>query len=1330
MKKYLYTLMIVVVVYFDGNAQATNVVIENQTITGTFSVEATNSITIKPTTLIQAGSSFSAQIINGLEARPEFPAYAPITLSNENYVFTRSFQDAMSSFSSGTADEDDVIENIVYYDGLGRPMQQIAVKSSVNYEDMVTHVGYDGYGRQDKEWLPYEETTGSLGAYRGDVSANAQSFYKNKYPTDFPNLTGTNVNAYSQKEFEPSPLNRILLQGAPGESWKVGEDHEIGFGYATNSADEVMNFKVDVTLSSNTYTPTLIENGFYGQGILYKNITKDENHDGSASKLHTTEEFVDKQGRVVLKRTYAPFDLTGDGDTLDAGEAEVKHDTYYIYDDFGNLTYVIPPKASTTTTTTTPYLYSQSIYFSDFVFSEQGNPVQGGGSLTIKIENSTLKVIFSASFQEGIIDVSKTYPINAISPVPNMTVGYLDVAGSTNRYTIYVENDELKFLDNIPTAPAFTSFSQTLTAALNSSIFGDTVVEEMDLSATNKENLWYQYVYDHRNRLVEKKIPGKGWEYIVYNKLDQPIMVQDAIQDVANEWLFTQYDAFGRVAYTGIDTGNTSTRSTLQTSANSTANQYVSRTTSANSYAGTTVYYTKNAYPTSFDQVYTINYYDSYVDTDGLAVPTMVLGQPTSSATQGLPTVNKVRVLGTNDWITTVTGYDAKGRTIYLATKNNYLNTTDVVETELDFGGKILQVKTTHQRTGDSDIVTVDFFTYDHEGRLVSQQQSIDEGSYTTLMENTYDNIGQLASKDVGEGLQNVDYTYNVRGWLKQINNPSSLGSDLFAFGINYNTQDHGGATLFNGNIAETEWKTANDNTLRWYKYGYDPLNRITSATASSANYHLNSVSYDKNGNIMTLSRKGHTNSGATTFGTMDNLIYTYDSGNKLLKVLDNGNDTYGFKDGVDQTTEYTYDANGNMTSDANKGITGITYNHLNMPTAITTAQGTISYIYDAAGTKLQKTVGGSVTQYAGNYIYQDGNLEFFTHPEGYAYPNGNGGYDYVYQYKDHLGNIRLSYVDNSGTLEIVEENNYYPFGLKHKGYNEVVSSFGNSVAQKWKFGGKEYQEEFDLNWYDVTARNYDPALGRWMNIDPLAEQMRRHSPYNYAFDNPVFFIDPDGMAPFENDGIYVDTDGNKVGEDSKGASDGKVYVVDGSSKRQVQKATDQGKTIERNEIEESFELPSNSVKKEHATMVAKAKSDDTKEFSSTNIEQKDGTTYNHNVEGPEYVPGENAHVDPLSNLPSDKKGIVKVVAHTHNVDPSKNDTEETTYSAGNKPSPNDYNIAASSPYAINVVINTRKDQVYVIKANSKRIKRGKTKIVNKRFVKLKSSTYFKKTYN
>uniref|UniRef100_UPI003D65D05B RHS repeat domain-containing protein n=1 Tax=Tenacibaculum halocynthiae TaxID=1254437 RepID=UPI003D65D05B len=101
-------------------------------------------------------------------------------------------------------------------------------------------------------------------------------------------------------------------------------------------------------------------------------------------------------------------------------------------------------------------------------------------------------------------------------------------------------------------------------------------------------------------------------------------------------------------------------------------------------------------------------------------------------------------------------------------------------------------------------------------------------------------------------------------------------------------------------------------------------------------------------------------------------------------------------------------------------------------------------------------------------------------------------------------------------STEIVEESNYYPFGLKHKGYNNNISSLGNSTAQKFGYNGKELNEELGLEWHDFGARNYDASLGRWMNLDPLAEQMRRHSPYNYAFDNPIFFIDPDGMAPMD----------------------------------------------------------------------------------------------------------------------------------------------------------------------------------------------------------------------
>ncbi len=368
----------------------------------------------------------------------------------------------------------------------------------------------------------------------------------------------------------------------------------------------------------------------------------------------------------------------------------------------------------------------------------------------------------------------------------------------------------------------------------------------------------------------------------------------------------------------------------------------------------------------------------------------------------------------------------------------------------------------------------------------------------------------------------------------------------MFNFTLRYNDPvENTNAALYNGNISQTSWNTKNvDNTVKTYTYAYDPLNRITGATGgTNSNYDVSGIQYDKNGNIKNLIRRGHLDNTTTpAFGIMDDLVYSYQpNSNKLTKVADGAlNDQYGFKDDavnttVDSKDDYSYDANGNMISDANKGITAITYNHLNLPRQVTLSSGNIEYVYDATGVKLEKVVKtqfskNNKTQYAGNYIYEVSwlepgrpespqpdktpKLQFFNHPEGYVNVE-NGSYEYVYQYKDHLGNIRLSYsdADNNGAVdssEIIEEKNYYPLGLTHKGYNNVI----NGTAHPYGFNGKEENQELGLDWLDFSARNYDPALGRWMNIDPLAEQMRRHSPYNYAFNNPLRFVDPDGMAP------------------------------------------------------------------------------------------------------------------------------------------------------------------------------------------------------------------------
>jgi RHS repeat-associated protein len=451
-------------------------------------------------------------------------------------------------------------------------------------------------------------------------------------------------------------------------------------------------------------------------------------------------------------------------------------------------------------------------------------------------------------------------------------------------------------------------------------------------------------------------------------------------------------------------------------------------------------------------------------------------------------------------------------------------------------------------------------------GRLKSQKQRINTQPDELIVLNTYDELGQLESKKVGggaastiensTGLQTVDYAYNIRGWLKQINSPTALGTDLFALKLGYGTVAHGGTKLYNGNIAETEWRTANtDNGLKWYRYGYDTQNRIMSATDNTGHYSLGNLAYDKNGNILSLNRGGHLVSQpdpniTTHWGTMDELTYAYQpNSNKLLKVTDAKPDTSGigeFNDGNKSGDDYVYDPNGNMVKDLNKGIVGangtdgILYNHLNLPSEVKFG-GTnkIKYIYDATGVKLEKKVVESgkpdkYTYYAGNFVYDrtgdsgNGSLKFFNHPEGYVDTSGGNsytgsGYKYVYQYKDHLGNVRLSYADgdNNGSIdpltEILEENNYYPFGLEHKGYNGNVSANNNSVASKFKYNGKELDESLGLNMYDYGKRNYDPALGRWFVVDALADDEMQidKSPYAYSWNSPVSLNDPDGDCPW-----------------------------------------------------------------------------------------------------------------------------------------------------------------------------------------------------------------------
>ncbi|MGB3452680.1 MAG: RHS repeat-associated core domain-containing protein [Moheibacter sp.] len=185
--------------------------------------------------------------------------------------------------------------------------------------------------------------------------------------------------------------------------------------------------------------------------------------------------------------------------------------------------------------------------------------------------------------------------------------------------------------------------------------------------------------------------------------------------------------------------------------------------------------------------------------------------------------------------------------------------------------------------------------------------------------------------------------------------------------------------------------------------------------------------------------------------------------------------------------------------------------------------------------------------------------MEFPKTNTGFTPGNPNYAFNYVYNYTDHLGNVRLSYAKDpqTGNLKILDESHYYPFGLKHQEYQAngfttnpiqgvIIAPVGNN-PYKYKYNGKEWQDELGLGLYDYGWRNYDPALGRWMNMDPLAEKYPGWSPYNYTLNNPVMLVDPDGRSVDVPPGDYFDKQGNHLGND--GIDDGKIYQVEGTSR-------------------------------------------------------------------------------------------------------------------------------------------------------------------------------------
>lgn len=820
-----------------------------------------------------------------------------------------------------TVDENS--QSIQYFDGLGRSIQSVITQGSPDKKDIVQPVVYDAFGREAVKYLPFVSAE-TNGWYKSTAIAQQAAFYNNA-----SDKVADDPSPFAVTIFEPSPLNRIIKQGAPGTAWQPdvvntynSTDHSIKKAYEFNTTNEVLLWSYSYPTTANPLGMVNASSGatplYYAANQLYKNRTKDE---------HGNEviEYTDKEGKTILKRVQA---ISGSPASNDSTYAS----TYFIYNDFNKEVCVIPP--------------------------------------------------------EAVKRITKS----------------------------------------------------------NSEYFGKTDAQKNDFLKR-----WaYRYTYDGRLRQTQKQLPGAETVYLVYNNRDLLIMTQDGNQRTQNKWMFTKYDVLNRPIVSGIYTHNTSIDQAAMSVLISTTNFYESynSVTTTHGYSNT-VFPIINADGSPL-QILTVTYYDNYLFRDNLAgsaynyVPGDLTGQATAfNRVTGLVTGTKVNVLGTTNYLWSVNYYDDKYRTIQTLAQN-HKGGIDRVTNVYDFVGKVLESKTIHNN-GIATHTIKNRFQYDHAGRLLKTWHKVNTENEVLLSATEYNSLGEAVTKKLHSSdpvstpdalriyKQYVDFRYNIRGWLTRINN-SDLAADnatdpkdYFGMNLSYNDVVAGinNNAQFNGNISAIYWSNALGNVAikqRGYKLIYDPLSRLIAAThqekigtswGASTSFHEDNLTYDLQGNIKTLCRKGAAGTN------LDNLVYNYGSGatasNKVLSIIENADKTKGFLDKNTTGDDYTYDGNANELTDKNKGISAIAWNTINRPEKITVTNGDyITFAVDANGSRLSKSLFSSTnvlkkkTDYVGDFVYENDTLKFIRHDEGRVMMTGTT--EYQYELRDNKDNVRVMF--------------------------------------------------------------------------------------------------------------------------------------------------------------------------------------------------------------------------------------------------------------------------------------------------------------------------------
>ena len=659
-------------------------------------------------------------------------------------------------------------------------------------------------------------------------------------------------------------------------------------------------------------------------------------------------------------------------------------------------------------------------------------------------------------------------------------------------------------------------------------------------------NYVYKFLYDERNRLVKKEIPGAGNITLAYDELDRLIHETDAKGTTS----YIKYDELSRPIETGYFSPQDPPLTPPEGGGSATSGKEI---------------------------VLSKSYYDNY-EFD------FANNNPCSSEhaenNLGRITGSEIRILGSDTFIKAVSYYDKEGRVIEAISQNN-TGGIDKVTTAFDFQGNVTETKVSKTFNG-KEFSTKQQYEYGTTGELLYVHHSVNGQSSIVLSSFEYNSDGSLAGKKVHNGKIETQYTYDELNRMIKSQSEKYLTLELA-----YDTKLKGAnnTEYYDGSLSAMAWETKSQKR-HTYRFGYDGWKNLIEANSDDHPYTAK-YKYDENGNMSFLSRNDSldlfqefkydykntnqlrelwrknteivevwpgdaNNDGKVEVDDQHPVGYNYklkirarDTRStewKAFLIVQRKGDDLAFSDtngdglineadtiAIHQNLlkkhkltdalptdafSYEYDKNGNMVYDQYKKIR-ISYNILNLPDTITAeGQGKIVNQYLADGTLLRRSIFDTDDNeqqridYQGEFLFIGDELDKVFTEEGYYKPTeatktkkSDLG-TYYYTLADHLGHTRLVIDEDENVLQ---ETAYYPYGTP-------IAALSSETKYNYLYTGKEFLDNFGLNWYDHHARYFDPEVGRWWATDP---QLVSASPYMAMRNNPMTFTDQDGENPF-----------------------------------------------------------------------------------------------------------------------------------------------------------------------------------------------------------------------